>query len=345
MNESEIAEKRVLPFLINDLKWPKELISPYGRVPVQIGANMVWADFVCSISIGGKGIPWLLVEVKKTGIPLEQAVPQAESYSLILGARYFCVIDGNEGNEPQFYATGDTQGQRIRLQSSPSFPSAEYLKPRIDTLSFTSDIFNIAELFIKGLKEEPRFLSDTEEHEEKLIRIYEGLFGNIDVLKSKDIKEIIDKNLMIKLPNKNEVFKQIDNNLGRFKNLLRLLLQFKGDTVANLDKALDKEEPYHIKGGGPFFITQLLAGAHMNEYVVLEDNISKSLQFLGITDIMVKSDTAKGYVYVNDICKRIFKEILEQRLRTAGFNFGLAAVHNFLWHYYVHYREKGKWYS
>jgi hypothetical protein len=344
MNESEIAEKRVLPFLINELKWPKDLISHYGRVPVQIGANTVWADFVCYISTSGKLIPWLLVEVKKTGIPLEQAVPQAESYSLILGARYFCVMDGNKGNEPQFYATGDTQGQCIRLQRSPSLPLADYLKPRIDTLSFTSDMFNIADLFIKGLKEERKFLNDTEEHEEKLKRINEGLFGNIDVLKSKDIKEIIDKNMMIKLPNKNEALKHIDGDLDRFKNLLRFLLQFKGDIVANLDTALDKEGPYHIKGGGPFFITQLLAGAHMNEYVVLEENISKSLQFLGITGIMVKSDTAKGYVYVNDICKRIFKEILEQRLRTAGYHFGLAAVHNFLWHYYAHYREKRIWY-
>jgi len=342
MNESEIAEKRVLPFLINELKWPKDLISPYGRVPVQIGANMVWADFVCYISTGGKRIPWLLVEVKKTGIA-EQAVSQAESYSLILGARYFCVIDGNEDNKPQFYATGDTQGQRIGLQSIPSLPLADFLKP-INTLPFTSDILNIADLFIKGLKEEPKFLNDTEKHEEKLHRINEGLFRNIDILKSKNIKEIIDKNLMIKLPNKNEVFKHIDNDLDRFKNLLRFLLHFKGDTVANLDRALDKEGLYHIKGGGPFFITQLLAGANMNEYVVLEDNISKSLQSLGITDIMVKSDTAKGYIYVNDICKRIFKEILEQRLRTAGYYFGLAAVHNFLWHYYAHFMEKRTWY-
>ena len=111
--------------------------------------------------------------------------------------------------------------------------------------------------------------------------------------------------------------------------------------MVNINQLIDKTGELYVRGAGIFFITQLLSGAHPNEYVVLEENVSRALKHLGITEILVKNDTANGYVYVNEICQRVFKDKLEHRLSKYGL--GLPAVHNFLWHYYVHYREKKKW--
>ena len=112
MKEHEVAAAKVLPYLRERLGWPEQLISAYGRVPVQIGGSTVWADFVCHISKNERVVPWLLIEVKRPGAPLEEALPQAESYSLILGAPFFCVTDGDEFG---FYVTGDSQGKSIKL--------------------------------------------------------------------------------------------------------------------------------------------------------------------------------------------------------------------------------------
>ena len=93
MNEYNIALKQVLPHLIDVYKWPKEFISNYGRVPVQIGTSIVWADFVCYINHDQKISPWLLIEVKQKKSLTEEAIAQAESYSILLGSPYFCVTE------------------------------------------------------------------------------------------------------------------------------------------------------------------------------------------------------------------------------------------------------------
>jgi len=41
-----------------------------------------------------------------------------------------------------------------------------------------------------------------------------------------------------------------------------------------------------------------------------------------------QNDTANGYIYINEICKKLYKEKLEDRLKEWGF--GLQATHNFL---------------
>ena len=66
---------------------------------------------------------------------------------------------------------------------------------------------------------------------------------------------------------------------------------------------------------------------------------------MGVTAILVKNDTANGDVYINEICKKLFKEKLKHRLlehRLKDYGFGLASVHNFLWHWYVNFRTKKK---
>lgn len=340
MNELEVATGKVFPYIRDNLGWPEQLISAYGRVPVQIGGSTVWADFVCYISKNQKAVPWLLIEVKQTGISLEQALPQAESYSLILGAPFFCVTDGDKFD---FYMTGYSQGKSISLQSSPPIPSSEYLATGVEYISFPPLVDTLIDLFLIGLKEESKFLDDTKRHDENAKQLHEKVFLSIDSLLPQELEETLRKHMMMKRPNTNLIFKQIDEDWSKFKRVLKFISDFAGDAVINIDKLVDKEGSLYIKGCGIFFITQLLAGAHPNEYVALEENISKALRHLGVTDILVKNDTANGYVYINEICKKLFKNKLEDRLKDYGF--GLTAVHNFLWHYYKYYRTTKRWFS
>jgi hypothetical protein len=338
MNEHEIAIQKILPYLRKSLRWPERLISSYGRVPVQIGSSTVWADFVCYIAKGHKPAPWLLVEVKQSGAPLEQAVPQAESYSLILGAPFFCVTDGREF---QFFSSGSSQGTSIRLQAHPPIPAAEYLAAGVEYVSFPPIIDGLIELFLAGLRDEPKFLADTRKHDADARALHDKVFQRISVLSPQDVKRAIEDHVMIKRPNRNRIFSKIDQNFAKFKALLKFMRDFLGDPAVNINRLLDHQGPFYIPGAGLFFISQLLAGAHPDEYVVLEEAVPNSLRCLGITDILVKNDTANGYVYINDICKKLFRDKLKPRLTEYGF--GLAAVHNFLWHYHTHYRVVKKW--
>ena len=339
MNEYEIAMEKVLPYLREHLKWPEELISAYGRVPVQVGSQTVWGDFVCYISKTQKTIPWLLVEVKKPGVPLKEAIPQAESYSLILDAPFFCVTDGRQFD---FYMTGESQGKSIMLQGLPPIPSSEYLS-RIE-ISFPARVDDIIELFMDGLKKDSKFFEDTKKHDEDAKQLHKKVFERIDSLSPQEVKAAFEQHVMTKTPNKGSLFSLIDEDFDRFKRVLRFIRDFTGDPVVNINKLLDKSGELYLKGGGIFFVTQLLAGAHPDEYVVIEDNISKALRDLSVVDIVVNNDTANGYVYVNEICKKLYGDKLEQRLKAEGYSFGLAAVHNLLWHYYAFYRTEKKWF-
>jgi len=339
MNEYEIAAKKVLPYFRDRYDWPEELISPYGRVPIQIGVSTIWADYVCYISQGQKAVPWLLIEVKQPGDSLDQeAISQAESYSLILDVPFFCVTDGKIF---QFYITGNSQGKSIRIQDFPPKPSCEYLKTGVEYISFSSQIDDLIDLFFIGLKNESKFLENTKWHENASKQLFDKVFKQIDSISSYELKNVLKNNVMMKPPNENKIFKQIDSNLIGFKKVLRFIRDFKCDTVIAINQLLDKKGNLYLKGCGIFFITQLLAGAHPNEYVVLEENVSKALKHLKVTDVLIKQDTANGYVYINEICKRLYEEKLKHRLCEYGF--GLSAVHNFLWHYYVNYRIKKEW--
>jgi len=338
MKEYKVAKEKVLPYIRDNMDWPEYLISAYGRVPVQVGSSIVWADFVCYINKDQKPVPWLLVEVKKAGITLEQAIPQAESYSLILDAPFFCVTDGDKFN---FYSTGISQGKSIALQGLSPVPSLEYLEKGVKHISFPPQIDNVVELFLFGLKEEEKFLSDTRLHDEAAKQMHKNIFQRIDSLSEEELKNALNKFVMMKLPNRNLIYKQIEEDFGKFKKVLKFIRDFDGDPVININRLIDIKDNLHIRGGGIFFITQLLAGAHPNDYIVLEENVSRALRYLGITDILVKNDTANGYAYINEICRKLYKEKLEKRLKQ--YDFGLTAVHNLLWHYYVHYRHIKKW--
>ena len=61
---------------------------------------------------------------------------------------------------------------------------------------------------------------------------------------------------MIKPPNENKLFKQIDENFDKVKGVLKFIRDFEGDPVINIDRIMDKNENLYLKGCGIFFISQ-----------------------------------------------------------------------------------------
>jgi hypothetical protein len=77
-----------------------------------------------------------------------------------------------------------------------------------------------------------------------------------------------------------------------------------------MDKVLEVGGGFHIKGGGLFFVSQMLAGAFPGKYIIFEENISQALRQLNIVNIKIQSAT-NDYFYCNQICTDLFKTKLE----------------------------------
>jgi hypothetical protein len=341
LNEHEVAEKIVKPHLVNSLGWKKDLVSEYGRVPIQVGRKNVWADYVFYITINGKRQAYLLVEVKKTNQSLEDAVLQAESYSLILHAPFFCATDGRKYD---YFITGNSQGNSIKLRSIPPTPNGEYLRSEV---IFSPNIDYLVQLFIKGLKEDHAFRKDTLDHVRAATELREKIFDrNIDSLSSDYLKLVLGdrKNIMNKKPNIETIFKQDFKKIGK---MLEYIKSSRDDPLKTIQRLIgsNEDDPANlaVKGAKLFFVTQLLSAAHPDKYVALHEIISRSLKDLDITDIIVKPDSANGYVYINEICKRLYSEKMKHELEKEGFDLKLWGVHQFLWHYYAYYKDTKKW--
>lgn len=344
MDEYQIATKSVLPYLKEVLKWPPELIKGYGRVPVQVGTSTRWADFVCYIVRANKPYPYLLVEVKQEGLDLEQMVPQAESYSLILGVPFFCVTDGDKYH---FYLTGNSQGNSIKLQNEVPRPSEETLQVGIDFIQLPPQLDPLVDLFFQALKTDSKFLKDTRAHSTDLKYWNKKIFANLSSIAYADLENAICHKMMVKVPNRKTILKTAKKEPGRFRKFLKFIADFKDDSEYELNRLLDPKRDLHIRGAGLFFVTQILAAAHPNEYVVLEANIARALKDLHLTDVVVNTDIINGYVYTNEICKKIYRDKLQTRLQKGHFGlaagFELVTVHNFLWHYYAFYKQEKSW--
>ncbi len=346
MDEYEIATQRVLPYLKQILKWPSSLIRGYGRVPVQVGTSTRWADFVCYIVHENKARPYLLVEVKQEGLDLDQMIPQSESYSLILGAPFFCVTDGQEY---RFFLTGQSQGKSLRLHDSVPLPDESSLPSGIGFIQFPPQLDPLVDLFLQALEKEPKFLEDTIRHSTSLEYWNARVFGRLDSVRVSDLEKALREHTMVKRPNRNAILSAIREDFSKFKALLEFIAHLTEDPVHQLNQLLDRTSKLHVRGAGLFFITQLLAAAHPGEYVVLEENVAKALKDLNMTDVLVPTDVVNGYIFVNDVCKKIHRDKLEPRILAGDFKlasgFELVAVHNFLWHYYAYYKHGRPWHG
>ena len=114
MKEKEIAENKIIPYL-EKLGWPLELVSQYGRVPVQMGTDVKWADIVLYIVKNNVKIPYLVLEVKSNLNNIEDAKKQAESYSKFLNTNYFGITDG----ENHFFFLRNNRGDVIPIKDLP----------------------------------------------------------------------------------------------------------------------------------------------------------------------------------------------------------------------------------
>jgi hypothetical protein len=92
---------------------------------------------------------------------------------------------------------------------------------------------------------------------------------------------------------------------------------------------------------GPFVVSQFLAGAHPREYTIIEDRMVNTMKDLHLIDTKVKSATPKGYLYINEMCKKLLNEVfrrkIEENRNKLGFkideDFGLVVMHEFFWEY------------
>jgi len=343
--EQVIARQKVLPYIENELKWPPGLISDYGRVPVQTGTSVKWADIVCFATRQNRPSPYLVVEVKKKKDDLGQSVPQAESYALMLGCPFFCLTDGIIFD---FYLTGASQGESIRLQGRIPLPTKEGLSSNLEYMPFPPELDPLIDLFFQALRNEPKFLDDTKWHSKCLKYWNKNIFSRLNDVTKKDLKIGIEGNMMPgREPVKQAILATVDDNFEKVRRLLEFLRDWKGDPLDNLNSLIDRKGSRHLDMFGPFIITQLLAGAHPKKYIILQDNIARALRDLGMTGVAVKTDVANGYLYANEICKRIYRNKIKDRLLGESFGLApgceLAAVTNFLWHWYDNYRNGKPW--
>jgi hypothetical protein len=94
---------------------------------------------------------------------------------------------------------------------------------------------------------------------------------------------------------------------------------------------------------GPFLLSQFLAGAHPREYTIIQDQMVETMKDLQLIDTKVKSDTPKGYLYINEICKELYNDYFSKKIyenqNKLGFkidrDFSLVVIHEFFWEYNV----------
>ncbi len=204
--------------------------------------------------------------------------------------------------------------------------------------SFPSKVDKWIKEFFRGLECEPKFLKDTREHDEAARTLNRQVFSRLDELRLEEFRHCIREtgNVMKVKPNHWEsILNEIDNDFPKVKRYLKFIKAFKGE-AKDIDRLLGRvDNNLHIKGAGLFFITQLLAGAHLNEYIVFHDYIYESLQDLGIVDMRSKRDNGSRYMDINALCRQLYEEKFKDKME-ASHKLGLQSVHNFLWHYHYH---------
>jgi len=365
MNEKEIAEKKVIPY-IEKLGWPKQLITQYGKVPVQMGTEVKWADIVAMfVDENDSAVPYLVVEVKTALDNLNEILAQTDSYSKLLDAQYFAATDG----ECYLFYQRRPTGGYIRITNIP-IPDKTYLtvrqktrfktgyllcaKPRTEGMEQTTqyeelskkidDYFNLIgeHKYYLGTSRHYSLRGDTTWHYNSIKWIHSLVHGEIDSLEPDEFKNVFDDSVMCyRKINKTKIYSEVDNNFERIKAFLKFLREFKGDPEENLDRLFDRTSELHVNGMGPFIISQFLAGAHPRNYTIIEDRMVNTMKNLDLIDTKVKSATAKGYLYINEICKKLYNEVfskkIEENRSKLGFiiddDFSLIVIHEFFWEY------------
>jgi len=365
MNEKEIAEKKVIPY-VEELGWPKQLITQYGKVPVQMGTEVKWADIVAMfVDENDLAVPYLVVEVKTALDNLNEILAQTDSYSKLLDAQYFAATDG----ECYLFYERRPTGGYIRITNIP-IPDKAYLTVTQKT-RFKPGYLLCAKPSTEGIKQITQYNELGKKIDDYFSLIGEGKYyvgtmgdyslrcdmtwhytsikginslvhSETDSLEPEQFKNVFDDCIMCQRKiNKAKIYSEVDNNFYRIKAFLKFLREFKGDPEENLNRLFDRTSELHIDGMGPFIISQFLAGAHPRNYTIIEDRMVNTMKNLDLIDTKVKSATAKGYLYINEICKKLYTEVfykkIEENKSKLGFtideDFSLIVIHEFFWEY------------
>lgn len=374
MSEEEIATCKVIPFLEN-LGWSKQLITEYGRVPVQMGTEVKYADIV-ALFVDDNNItfPYLVVEVKTSLDNLERTKAQVNSYAKQLDAQIFVVTDGESYRVYQRSQWGGyieiknipvPEKQHLTVTEKTNFKMAyvmcadsptSFAKPAVWGMELEKEIDAFFRLisensYYRG-RNDYSLRQDITGHYRSVKAIHSLIHDcDIDSLKPDIFKNIFSYNFMCKLPNQNKIFFEADNNFTKVQLFLKFIRDFEGSPEENLDRLFDTADKLHINGAGPFIISQFLAGAHPREYAIIEENMINTMKNLKLIDVKVSSDTPNGYLYINEVCKKlltyIFKRKIDENKDKLGFrvddDFGLVVMHEFFWEYSGFYRyDKSK---
>lgn len=330
-SEIGIATEKVYPYLLKDIGFAPSCIQGYGRVPIQIGGSVVWADYVCFYYTKSKQKKaFCVVEVKKClDNDVDLAVPQAESYAQRLNAPYFCCTNGSVFT---WYMTMYSQGEHIKLSGPPRLPDPVFLvKP--DKIYISAYLYEAIDNFENEVGKKKELYKNCEGHHKSTENLHNLLTNNKTLDQKQMTVNALKENTMYSR-SKAQLLKNILNDYDKFLKLISSLSNEEMDILERMEKYEDPS--CSISGGGPFFISQILAGLFPTKYTVVHQNETRSMQRFQLTDINFEVTTARDYLYFNEICIELFKYFHNP------FHFNLSYVHNFLWHH-ENYLSKGSW--
>lgn len=332
-----------------------------------MGTDVKWADIVSMfVDENDFALPYLVIEVKTKLDDLNATLAQAESYSKFLDTTYFAIT---EGTNYLFYHRKPTGGY-IRINNIP-VPDKEHLTATQHTKfrpgfilcskvdmkgdesinQYKKEFLNKVDAYFNLLTSRKHYLGRSKRYSLKndaiwhylaIKKIHILVHKKVDSLRPIEFKTFFRENIMSeRQPNINRTFTVVDEDFGRIRAFLRFIGEFKSDPEENLNRLFDRKNELHISGVGPFIVSQFLAGAHPKEYTIVEDRMVNTMKELDLIDAKVKSNTAKGYLYVNEICKKLCLEVFERKIEenrnNLGFkideDLGLVLVHEFFWEY------------
>ncbi|HEX3047198.1 MAG TPA: type I restriction enzyme HsdR N-terminal domain-containing protein [Bacillota bacterium] len=334
MSELDVALNKVLPHLVNNCKFANEIIQGYGRVPIQMGSSVVWADFVCNYyTTYGQKKAFCVVEVKECkNDDVDFAIPQAESYAQRLNAPFFCCTNGETY---KWFMTGASQGEYILLAGLPTLPDAEYMK-KPDKIYITPYLYESINNFEAAIKLEKGIYEDSKWHHDVTENLHAVLTDNTLINNQQVVIESFNKNTM-ESRGKTILITNMENDYSRFLRLVDRLRDTSIPVEARIENAVGGNSQFGIAQGGLFFISQLLAALFPKEFTVIEPNATKAMQRFNLTDINFEVSTTRDYLYFNEICNDLYKYFENP------FSFNLSYVHNFLWHYEKEFYPNKSW--
>ena len=333
-SEKEIAERRVGPHLLEQLGVPDHALSKYGRVPVQIGGNLVWADYVCWYSPrGGRRRAFCVVEVKRPRQALEEARPQAESYAQRLNAPFCCCTDVDDY---EWFLTGDGPGSSVRLGGPPSLPAHEFMAE--SSLFVSPHLQEVVHSFEAAIAETTsEIYIDSKWHHDSTERLHQALMRAEWRENPTDLLEVVDQNLM-RTRSKYRVRRIIQEEPTRLASLVEWLGEISDDNAeARIEESLGKNSKRGIPFANLFFVTQLLAGLHPDKYTVIHSSAVSALYYFEATDVKIEISGARDYLYFNDLCRELMTKFSNEH------HFNLSLAHNFLWHFQECYKRTSNW--